>query len=87
MLAWTAMLWFDTTIFTLTLVKALRMRRHFPGGLLEVVFRDGERARMPCHIALLADEFTRIRRYLVLRVSPPFWMISSSVLTQSQVSC
>ena len=41
-LAWGAMLWFDITIFVLTLVQALRMRRHFPGGLLEVIFRDGE---------------------------------------------
>lgn len=41
-LAWAAMLWFDTTIFVLTLVQALRMRRRFPGALLELMFRDGE---------------------------------------------
>ncbi|OSD08715.1 hypothetical protein PYCCODRAFT_48078 [Trametes coccinea BRFM310] len=40
-LAWGAMLWFDTTIFVLTFVRALRMRRHLPGGLLEMMFRDG----------------------------------------------
>ncbi|KAL7283511.1 hypothetical protein ACG7TL_002944 [Trametes sanguinea] len=40
-LAWGAMLWFDTTIFVLTFVRALRMRRHLPGGLLETMFRDG----------------------------------------------
>ncbi|TFK83480.1 hypothetical protein K466DRAFT_498414 [Polyporus arcularius HHB13444] len=40
-LAWSAMLWFDTTIFVLTLVQALRVRRYFPGGLLEIMFRDG----------------------------------------------
>ncbi|OSD08714.1 hypothetical protein PYCCODRAFT_1380531 [Trametes coccinea BRFM310] len=40
-LAWGAMLWFDTTIFVLTLLRALRMRRHLPGGLLEIMFRDG----------------------------------------------
>ena len=40
-LAWAAMLWFDTTIFVLTLAQALRIRRHFPGGLLEIMFRDG----------------------------------------------
>ncbi|KAI0748267.1 hypothetical protein C8Q80DRAFT_1270695 [Daedaleopsis nitida] len=39
--AWGAMLWFDTTIFVLTLVKALQMRHTFPGGLLEIMFRDG----------------------------------------------
>ena len=41
-LAWVAMLWFDTTIFVLTFIQAIRMRRLFPGGLLEVIFRDGE---------------------------------------------
>ncbi|KAI0831457.1 hypothetical protein BC628DRAFT_1415955 [Trametes gibbosa] len=40
-IAWGAMLWFDTTIFLLTLTQALRMRRYFPGGLLEVMLRDG----------------------------------------------
>ncbi|CDO72854.1 hypothetical protein BN946_scf185002.g39 [Trametes cinnabarina] len=40
-LGWAAMLWFDTTIFALTLLRALRMRQHFPGGLLEIMFRDG----------------------------------------------
>lgn len=35
------MLWFDTTIFILTLVQALRMRHMFPGRLLEIMFRDG----------------------------------------------
>ncbi|KAI9065137.1 hypothetical protein FKP32DRAFT_1675018 [Trametes sanguinea] len=40
-LAWGAMLWFDTTIFVLTFLRALRMRRHLPGGLLEMMFRDG----------------------------------------------
>ncbi|RDX56616.1 hypothetical protein OH76DRAFT_1336759, partial [Lentinus brumalis] len=40
-LAWSAMLWFDTTIFVLTLVQAFRVRRYFPGGLLEIMFRDG----------------------------------------------
>lgn len=35
------MLWFDTTIFILTLVQALRMRHLFPGRLLEIMFRDG----------------------------------------------
>ncbi|EIW60024.1 uncharacterized protein TRAVEDRAFT_70525 [Trametes versicolor FP-101664 SS1] len=40
-LAWSAMLWFDTIIFLLTLYKAVLMRRELSGGLLEVLFRDG----------------------------------------------
>ena len=40
-LAWSAMLWFDTTIFVLTFVKAIRMRAEISGGLLETMFRDG----------------------------------------------
>ncbi|KAI0669046.1 hypothetical protein C8Q78DRAFT_1080899 [Trametes maxima] len=39
--AWSAMMWFDTTVFVLTLIQALRVRRHFPGGLLEIMLRDG----------------------------------------------
>ncbi|PIL24129.1 hypothetical protein GSI_13881 [Ganoderma sinense ZZ0214-1] len=39
--AWIAMLWFDSTIFTLTLVQTIRMRRYFPGGILEKLLRDG----------------------------------------------
>ena len=35
------MLWFDTTIFVLTFVKAIRMRSEISGGLLETMFRDG----------------------------------------------
>ncbi|KAH9945993.1 uncharacterized protein BXZ73DRAFT_95506 [Epithele typhae] len=40
-LAWSAMLWFDTAIFGLTLNKAIRMRSEMTGGLLETMFRDG----------------------------------------------
>ncbi|KAI0362264.1 hypothetical protein OH77DRAFT_1491693 [Trametes cingulata] len=40
-LAWSAMLWFDTIIFLLTLFKAVQMRRELAGGLLEILFRDG----------------------------------------------
>ncbi|CDO72855.1 hypothetical protein BN946_scf185002.g40 [Trametes cinnabarina] len=40
-LAWSAMLWFDTVIFMLTLFKALQVRRELTGGLLEILFRDG----------------------------------------------
>ncbi len=36
------MLWFDSTIFTLTLVQTVRMRRYFPGGILERLLRDGQ---------------------------------------------
>ena len=41
-LAWSAMLWFDTTVFLLTLARAIRMRYHVPGSLLEIFFRDGK---------------------------------------------
>ncbi|KAM5533278.1 hypothetical protein V8D89_013055 [Ganoderma adspersum] len=40
-IAWAAMLWFDTTIFVLTLARAWRMHRRVPGGVLETLFRDG----------------------------------------------
>ncbi|KAI0647193.1 hypothetical protein C8Q79DRAFT_611045 [Trametes meyenii] len=40
-LAWSAMLWFDSIIFALTLYKAIQMRRELSGGLLETLFRDG----------------------------------------------
>ncbi|KAI0780786.1 hypothetical protein BD413DRAFT_11766 [Trametes elegans] len=41
-LAWSAMLWFDTIIFVLTLYKAIQMRREISaGGLIERLFRDG----------------------------------------------
>ncbi|KAI8998506.1 hypothetical protein BD414DRAFT_533349 [Trametes punicea] len=40
-LAWSAMLWFDTIIFMLTLFKAIQMRREMSGGLIEILFRDG----------------------------------------------
>ena len=36
------MLWFDSTIFMLTLVQTIRMRRYIPGGILERLLRDGE---------------------------------------------
>ncbi|KAM5533266.1 hypothetical protein V8D89_013043 [Ganoderma adspersum] len=39
--AWIAMLWFDSTIFMLTLVQTIRMRRYIPGGILERLLRDG----------------------------------------------
>ncbi|KAH9945994.1 uncharacterized protein BXZ73DRAFT_72868 [Epithele typhae] len=32
---------FDSTVFILTLIRALQMRRYARGGLLEVLFRDG----------------------------------------------
>ncbi|KAI0328546.1 hypothetical protein GY45DRAFT_1326119 [Cubamyces sp. BRFM 1775] len=41
-LAWSAMLWFDTIIFLLTFFKAIQMRRELSGGLLEMLFRDGD---------------------------------------------
>ncbi|PIL24118.1 hypothetical protein GSI_13870 [Ganoderma sinense ZZ0214-1] len=40
-IAWAAMVWFDTTIFVLTLVRAWQMHRHMRGGILETLFRDG----------------------------------------------
>ncbi|KAI0780737.1 hypothetical protein BD413DRAFT_463774, partial [Trametes elegans] len=41
-LAWSAMLWFDTVIFALTLYKAIQMRREISSGsLIERLFRDG----------------------------------------------
>ena len=40
---WCAMLWFDTTVFLLTLVRALRLHRRLSGGIVNVLFRDGER--------------------------------------------
>ncbi|KAI0647192.1 hypothetical protein C8Q79DRAFT_610618 [Trametes meyenii] len=45
--AWSAMMWFDTTVFVLTLIQALRVRRHFSGGLLEIMLRDGSLAIRP----------------------------------------
>lgn len=66
-LAWSAMLWFDTTIFVLTLVQAFRVRRYFPGGLLEIMFRDGEQRSCPrCRHGIL----THWRfRHNILRVT------------------
>ncbi|TBU65690.1 hypothetical protein BD310DRAFT_911862 [Dichomitus squalens] len=40
-IAWFAMLWFDTTIFVLTLARAIQMHRRLPGGIVEILFRDG----------------------------------------------
>ncbi|KAI0375040.1 hypothetical protein BV20DRAFT_934734 [Pilatotrama ljubarskyi] len=65
-LAWGAMLWFDTTIFVLTLVQALRMRRHFPGGLLEIMFRDGSFSIL--RIMLAAN----VSNIITFMVSHPF---------------
>ena len=55
--AWLAMLWFDTTIFTLTLVQAVRMRRYFPGGIPEMPPRDGASFHGSCAypIVLIVD--------------------------------
>ncbi|TBU35843.1 hypothetical protein BD311DRAFT_648149, partial [Dichomitus squalens] len=39
---WCAMLWFDTTVFLLTLARALRMHRRLSGGIVNLLFRDGE---------------------------------------------
>ncbi|KAI0647191.1 hypothetical protein C8Q79DRAFT_925791 [Trametes meyenii] len=41
-IAWSTMLWFDTAIFLMTLVKALRTRHNLKGGLLEIMLRDGK---------------------------------------------
>ncbi|EJF65977.1 hypothetical protein DICSQDRAFT_177373 [Dichomitus squalens LYAD-421 SS1] len=38
---WCAMLWFDTTVFLLTLARALRMHRRLSGGIVNLLFRDG----------------------------------------------
>ena len=50
-IAWTAMLWFDTTIFVLTLARAWQMHRRMPGGVLETLVRDGSSLflRAPTH--------------------------------------
>ncbi|PIL24130.1 hypothetical protein GSI_13882 [Ganoderma sinense ZZ0214-1] len=40
-LAWSAMLWFDTSIFALTFYKAIQVRHDMPGTLLVTMFRDG----------------------------------------------
>ncbi|KAI0362263.1 hypothetical protein OH77DRAFT_38378 [Trametes cingulata] len=66
-LAWGAMLWFDTTIFVLTLVQALRMRRHFPGGLLEVMFRDGT----IYYGIMLAANVSNIITFMITRSGSP----------------
>ncbi|KAH9857025.1 hypothetical protein C2E23DRAFT_881512 [Lenzites betulinus] len=66
-IAWSAMLWFDTTIFTLTLVQALRMRRHFPGGLLEVMFRDGT----VYYGFMVASNVSNIITFLITRTNSP----------------
>ncbi|KAH9857026.1 hypothetical protein C2E23DRAFT_720976 [Lenzites betulinus] len=51
-LAWSAMLWFDTIIFLLTLYKAVQMRREMSGGLLAILFRDGELSAFPILVAV-----------------------------------
>ncbi|KAI0636830.1 hypothetical protein C8Q77DRAFT_1154726 [Trametes polyzona] len=66
-IAWGAMLWFDTTIFVLTLVQALRMRRHFPGGLLEVMFRDGT----VYYAFMMATVVANIVMFLITRTASP----------------
>ncbi|KAI1794501.1 hypothetical protein LXA43DRAFT_1058962 [Ganoderma leucocontextum] len=40
-LAWSTMLWFDTTIFALTFYKAIQVRHDMPGTLIVTMFRDG----------------------------------------------
>ncbi|TBU65674.1 hypothetical protein BD310DRAFT_911818 [Dichomitus squalens] len=40
-IAWSALLWFDTTIFVLTLYKSIKIRHEIRGGLPETMFRDG----------------------------------------------
>ncbi|KAM5533279.1 hypothetical protein V8D89_013056 [Ganoderma adspersum] len=40
-IGWGAMLWFDTAVFLLTLVRALRTHDRLSGGILEVLLRDG----------------------------------------------
>ncbi|PIL24117.1 hypothetical protein GSI_13869 [Ganoderma sinense ZZ0214-1] len=40
-IGWGAMLWFDTTVFLLTLVRTLRTHNRLSGGILEVLLRDG----------------------------------------------
>ncbi|KAI0780787.1 hypothetical protein BD413DRAFT_608031 [Trametes elegans] len=66
-IAWGAMLWFDTTIFVLTLVQALRMRRHFPGGLLEIMFRDGT----IYYGIMLAANVSNIITFMITRSGSP----------------
>ncbi|KAI8998507.1 hypothetical protein BD414DRAFT_519645 [Trametes punicea] len=66
-LAWGAMLWFDTTIFALTLVRALRMRRHLPGGLIQIMFRDGT----IYYGIMVAANVSNIITFLVTRSGSP----------------
>ncbi|RPD66286.1 hypothetical protein L227DRAFT_606401 [Lentinus tigrinus ALCF2SS1-6] len=66
-LAWAAMLWFDTTIFVLTLVQAFRVRRYFPGGLLEIMFRDGT----IYYGILVASNVSNIITFMVTRSGSP----------------
>ena len=63
------MLWFDTTIFMLTFIKAIQMRTEISGGLLETMFRDGtELCEIPglhtcTHVTLiivLRDDLLRV---------------------------
>ena len=60
------MLWFDTTIFTLTLIQAIRLRRYFPGGMFEMLFRDGEYS-FP--VTNQNQSLQRMSRNYLLRVS------------------
>ncbi|EIW60023.1 uncharacterized protein TRAVEDRAFT_70524 [Trametes versicolor FP-101664 SS1] len=66
-LAWGAMLWFDTTIFILTLVQALRMRHMFPGRLLEIMFRDGT----VYYGFMVAANVSNISTFLITRSGSP----------------
>ncbi|KAI0665124.1 hypothetical protein C8Q70DRAFT_1049293 [Cubamyces menziesii] len=66
-LAWGAMLWFDTTIFLLTLIRALRMRSHLPGGLLHIMFRDGT----IYYGIMVASNVSNIITFMVTRSGSP----------------
>ncbi len=53
------MLWFDTTIFVLTLARAYQMHRRMPGGILETLFRDGQFLHLCVHpLAILITQCT-----------------------------
>ncbi|KAH9901071.1 hypothetical protein C8Q73DRAFT_786477 [Cubamyces lactineus] len=66
-LAWGAMLWFDTTIFLLTLIRALRMHSHLPGGLLHIMFRDGT----IYYGIMVASNVSNIITFMVTRSGSP----------------
>ncbi len=64
---------FDTMIFLLTLFKTLKQRSNLPGGVIEIIFRDG----MLTFKSIIGgnNEWYRYYRRDILRVSPPFLVL------------